>query len=162
MKKSGFFAVITVLTLAVLFLSGITLFSSCFSSYSTNGERIYFTADSSSGQPIDYSGSIRMMRSITCANCHGSDGKGGRVNLMMSSLDVPDITWGKLTGEVYHEEEPDEDEHEEHPPYTEETLKIAITEGNDPAGEPLDNEMPRWRMSEQDLNDLVEFIKTLE
>ncbi len=29
-------------------------------------------------------------------------------------------------------------------------------------GEPGDDEMPRWRMSGQDLDDLVEFIKTLE
>ena len=56
----------------------------------------------------------------------------------------------------------DRDEHEEHPPYTEETLKSAITKGINPAGEPLDEEMPRWRMSEQDLDDLVDFIKTLE
>ena len=82
--------------------------------------------------------------------------------MMMSYFDVPDITWGKLTQEEHHEEDSGKDEHEEHPPYTEETLKSAITRGINPAGEPLDEEMPRWRMSEQDLDDLVEFIKTLE
>ncbi len=56
----------------------------------------------------------------------------------------------------------DKDEHEEHPPYTEETLKSAITRGINPAGDPLDEAMPRWRMSGQDLDDLVVFIKTLE
>ncbi len=82
--------------------------------------------------------------------------------MMMASFSVPDITWDKLTREAPHEEKPDEDEHEEHPPYTEETLKSAITRGINPAGEPLDNEMPRWRMSGQDLDDLVAFIKTLD
>ena len=82
--------------------------------------------------------------------------------MMMSSFNVPDITWDKLIQEEHNEEDSDRDEHEEHPPYTEETLKRAITRGVDPAGEPLDEEMPRWRMSEQDLDDLVEFIKTLE
>ncbi len=164
MKKSGFFNVLTILLLVVLVLGGASLLSSCSSSYrySSNGERIYSTAESSSGEPITYSGSIRMMHSITCANCHGQEGKGGRVNMMMSYFDTPNITWHVLTQEEGHEEEPSETGHEKHPPYTEETLKRAITRGVDPAGEPLDDEMPRWRMSGQDLDDLVEFIKTLE
>ena len=82
--------------------------------------------------------------------------------MMMSSFNVPDITWDKLTQEEHHEEDSGKDEHEEHPPYTEETLKSAIIRGINPAGEAFDEEMPRWRMSGQDLDDLVEFIKTLE
>ncbi len=164
MKKSGFFNVLTILLLVVLVLGGANLLSSCSLaySYSSNGERIYFTSESSSGQPITYSGSIRMMHSITCANCHGSEGKGGRVSMMMSYFDTPNITWHVLTQEEGHEEEPGEKEHEEHPPYTEETLKRAITKGLNPAGEPLEQEMPRWYMSERDLDDLVAFIKTLD
>ena len=84
--------------------------------------------------------------------------------MMMSYFDSPNITWHALTQQEEHEEETGQaghEEHEEHPPYTELTLKRAITEGVDPAGERLDDEMPRWRMSEQDLADLVEFIKTL-
>jgi len=163
-NKPGFFIPLTVLLLVVLVLSGVSLLTSCAPSYryGSNGERIYFTAKSSSGQSITYTGSIRMMHTIACANCHGADGKGGRVNMMMWSFDAPDITWDKLTQEDHHEEESDTDEHEEHPPYTEETLKSAITRGVNPAGEPLDEEMPRWQMSLQDLNDLVDFIKTLK
>ena len=82
--------------------------------------------------------------------------------MMMSSFDTPDITWHILTEEEEHEEDPGQEEHEEHPPYTEETLKRAIVEGVNPAGERLDDEMPRGRMSEQDLDDLVEFMKSLE
>lgn len=103
-----------------------------------------------------------MMHSITCANCHGPEGRGGRVTMMMSSFNVPDITWGKLTQEEHHEGNSDKDEHEEHPPYTLKTLKSAITRGINPAGEPLGDKMPRWRMSGQDLADLAEFIKTLD
>lgn len=151
------------LPLLTIVLTGASLLSSCssFDRYSSDGERIYFTAESSSGDPITYSGSIRMMRTITCANCHGPDGKGGRVNMMMWSFNVPDITWDNLTEEEHREEQEGGEEHEEHPPYTEETLKSAITRGINPAGEPLDEAMPRWRMSGRDLDDLVEFIKTL-
>ena len=163
MKKFWFFNVLTILLLVVLVLGGTSLLSSCSSAYRYDsiGERIYFTSESSSGQPITYSGSIRMMHSITCANCHGPEGKGGRVSMMMSYFDAPNITWHKLTQQEPHEEGPDKDEHQEHPPYTEETLKSAITRGINPAGKPLDEEMPRWRMLGQDLDDLVEFIKTL-
>jgi cytochrome c oxidase subunit 2 len=163
MKKSGFFTSLTVLSVVALVLTGVSVLSSCYSPYrySSNGERIYFTTTSSSGQPITYSGSIRMMHTINCVNCHGSDGKGGRVNMMMWSFNVPDITWDNLTEEEHHEEPEGGEEHEEHPPYTEETLKLAITRGINPAGEHLDEEMPRWQMSERDLGDLVDFIKTL-
>ena len=82
--------------------------------------------------------------------------------MMMAYFDVPSITWANLTQEEDHEEEVDSEEHDEHPPYTAETLKRAITRGIDPGGEPLDELMPRWRMSEQDLADLVDFIKMLE
>jgi len=81
--------------------------------------------------------------------------------MMMWSFETPDITWEHLTSEE-HQDEGSGEEHEEHPPYTEETVRQAITEGINPAGEPLDEEMPRWRMSQQDLNDLIEFLKTLE
>ena len=164
MRKSCFFTRLIIFSLVMLALSGLALFSSCssFGRYSSNGERIYFTAESASGQPITYTGSIRMMHAISCANCHGPEGEGGRVNMMMSYFDSPNITWHVLTQEEEHEEEQGQGEHEEHPPYTEVTLKRAIVEGVDPAGEHLDDEMPRWRMSEQDLDDLVEFIKTLD
>jgi mono/diheme cytochrome c family protein len=129
-------------------------------SFNSNGQRIYFTGTSASGEPITYTGGFQMMHGrLACASCHGPEGKGGRVAMMMmGSFITPDITWDNLT-----EEEHDEGKgHDEHPPYTEETLKRAITEGLDPAGEALAVEMPRWRMSEQDLEDLVRFLKTLD
>jgi cytochrome c oxidase subunit 2 len=96
---------------------------------------------------------MMMQGVLACATCHGANGHGGTVNFMMQSYDVPNITWPELTG-------PDPDM--EHPPYTEETLKRAITQGLDPGGNELEYPMPRWQMSEQDLNDLVSFIKTLK
>jgi cytochrome c oxidase subunit 2 len=47
-------------------------------------------------------------------------------------------------------------------PHTEETLKRAITQGLDPAGNPPECPMPSWQMSGQDLDDLVRFIETLK
>ncbi|MGE4495868.1 MAG: hypothetical protein AB7D09_13700 [Methanosarcina sp.] len=31
----------------------------------------------------------------------------------------------------------------------------------DPAGEPLDLTMPRWKMTDKDVDDVVEYLKTL-
>ncbi len=64
--------------------------------------------------------------------------------MMVRSFKAPDITWDNLTEEEHYEEKPGEEEHGEHPPYAEETLRRAIRRGFDPAGEPLDELMPRW------------------
>ncbi len=153
MKRQLYFGAITVITLSL-----IVLLAACSArgepaegSFSSNGQRIYFTATSSSGEAIIPEGFTMMMHRIACVDCHGPEGKGGTVYMMMQSFDVPDITWPVLTGQ-----------HEDHPPYTEETAKRAIAQGVDPAGNELEEFMPRWQMVEQDLNDLVSYIKTLK
>ncbi|WP_232215804.1 c-type cytochrome [Archaeoglobus veneficus] len=80
-----------------------------------------------------------------CASCHGVDGKGG-VYPMMCGVKTPDIRYSTLT--------------EEHG-MSEEDIKKAITQGIDDDGEELDYCMPRWQMSEKDLNDVIEYLKQL-
>lgn len=133
-------------------------------SYESNGERIYFTGTSSSGEPIraNLPGMSRMMAGgRACVDCHGPDGRGGTFRMMMGTYTAPDIRYATLT-EQEHGNEKVEGEHDEHPPYTEETIKRAITEGIEPNGESLEWPMPQWKMSESDLNDLLAFLKTLE
>ena len=162
MKKRFYYGLLTALIICMFLISAACRHAPSYSyqpggteytnsSFKSNGQRIYFTATSSSGQPIIPEGFTMMMHRIACVDCHGPEGKGGQVYMMMRSFDVPDIAWPELTGQ-----------HEDHPPYTVETIKNAITEGIDPAGKPLDDFMPRWRISEQDLNDLIDFLKELE
>jgi len=134
-------------------LISLLVLAGCGPSFSSNGQRIYFTATSNSGERITYYGGPggMMQGTLACVNCHGPKGHGGKVNFMMQTFDVPNITWSTLTGQ-----------YEDHQPFTEETVKQAITQGFDPAGNSLEYPMPRWQMSEQDLNDLVSFIKTLK
>lgn len=160
------YALVTTLLLSIFLLSacgssgnptassGTTTSSSGTTSVS-NDQRIYNTSTSDSGEPITYTGGPGMMMplELACANCHGPEGRGGTVQFMMQTFDVPNITWPVLTGP---------DPNKERPPYTEETLKQAITQSVDPGGSPLDYPMPRWQMSPQDLNDLVALIKTLK
>ncbi|HEY66161.1 MAG TPA: cytochrome c [Caldilineae bacterium] len=132
--------------------------------FRSNGERIYFTATSERGTPITADMGMGMMGggmmgggTMSCVNCHGPDGRGGRVRMMMRTFVAPDIRYKTLTEEkMEHEGE------EEHPPYTDETIKRAITQGVDPAGEPLEWPMPRWSMSDEDLEDLLDYLKSLE
>jgi hypothetical protein len=59
-----------------------------------------------------------------------------------------------------HEEE-EEVHQDEHAGYDLETFRLAVVEGQHPDGEPLDSDMPRWRMGEQDLADLAEYLRSL-
>jgi mono/diheme cytochrome c family protein len=129
--------------------------------YRSNGEQIYFTATSQRGTPITSNIGMGMMGGgmMTCASCHGPDGRGGRVRMMMRVFEVPDIRYQTLTSAEHGEESEGEMEHE---PFTDETIKRAITEGVEPDGEPLDWPMPRWTMSNENLDDLLEFLKTLD
>jgi hypothetical protein len=78
--------------------------------------------------------------------------------MMMRTFTAPDIRYETLVGE---EEMAHEHEEEEHPPYTNETIKRAISQGVNPAGELLERPMPRWTMSEEDLVDLLDYLKGL-
>lgn len=125
--------------------------------FESNGERIYFTGRSRSGEVVPEMLGMHQMQPgmMACVNCHGPEGRGGTVTMMMGTFEAPDIRYSTLT-EAEHE-----DDNEAHPAYTEESIKQVITQGFDPAGEPLDWPMPRWRMSERDLDDLVEYLKSL-
>ena len=121
----------------------------------SNGQTIYFTGRNQQGQRIPFDGAPMWlsMHGGSCASCHGADGRGGAP--VMMGTEIPgDIRYSHLTEEEH-------EEGEEHPPYTDELIKRAITLGLNPAGEPLDPTMARWRMSDQDLNDLIEYMKTL-
>jgi mono/diheme cytochrome c family protein len=132
--------------------------------FEPNGEQIYLTATSQRGTPITTEMEAGMGRRrgsrMTCASCHGPDGCRGEIQMMMRVIGVPGIRYETLTSEEQGDH--GEEGEEEHKPYTEETIKRAITEGVEADGEPLDWPMPRWSMSDEDLDDLVDFLKTLD
>ncbi|MCL4394282.1 MAG: cytochrome c [Chloroflexi bacterium] len=122
---------------------------------SANGRQIYFTATSQRGAPITSDLQVGMMgsRTVACVTCHGPDARGGPVRFMMYSFDAPDIRYETLSSQAMAED---------HPPYTDATLKRAITQGVDPGGHPLEAPMPHWSMSPADLDDLIAYLKTLK
>jgi len=122
--------------------------------FASNGEQIFFTG-TSARDPIATTGGPTWFRMHGggCATCHGPDGRGGTV-VMMGSFTAPDITYKTLTG--------DAPEMDDHRPYTDELIKRAITRGLDPEGRRLNLNMPRWQMSDRDLDDVIEYLRILD
>ena len=118
--------------------------------FSSNGERIYFTATSEKNTNITYSGgpSVGMMMgggSLTCASCHGPGGRGGVHTMMgMQTMTAKDIRWSALQSE-----------------FDAEKFQLAVTKGQDPDGTQLNTDMPRWNIGNDDLADLIAYLKTL-
>ncbi len=133
------------------------------SEFASNGERIYFTATSEKGTPIKATGMMHEMNHV-CADCHGADGRGRTFNMMMGTITAPDIRYNTLTGADHHHEGggSGHDDGDEHSPYTDETIKRAITMGMNPAGDVMNTAMPRWEMSDEDLDDLIDFLRKLK
>ncbi len=130
--------------------------------FSSNGERIYFTATNERGEVITYTGgpAAGMMgrMPLACVSCHGPDGRGGEFVMHMQIIDAPDIRYETLASEEEHEEEGEGHSEEG---YDLETFRMAVVEGQHPNGDPLDRNMPRWNLSDEDLADLFEYLKTL-
>jgi hypothetical protein len=138
--------------------------------YSSNGERIYFTATNDHGQRIPYSGGsnyggMMMGRgpNLACVSCHGQDGRGGLQTMHMEVMDAPDIRYVALKSESdeHADEHSDDDHADAHSEYDLDAFRRAVVEGQHPDGTPLDLDMPHWRMDDQDLRDLFGFLATL-
>ena len=129
--------------------------------FKSNGERIYFTATSDSGQPVTarghgmgMGGDMMMGGRMACASCHRADRKGGRL-MPRFWVFAPPLTAAALFGKEH-----DEDGHGDHDSYDDASLQRAITQGIDEGGKPLDRAMPRWSMSAKDMGDLIAFLRT--
>jgi hypothetical protein len=63
---------------------------------------------------------------------------------MMQVMDAKDIRWSVLQGE-----------------FDAEKFRLAVVNGQDPDGTQLNTDMPRWNIGNDDLADLIAFLKTL-
>jgi mono/diheme cytochrome c family protein len=118
------------------------------------GERIFLTGANEIRRSIPRSGVTGMMGSaVACANCHGSDARGGTVRMMMGQVEAPDIRWSTLTSPVAASEEGDK-------PFDADLFFRAVTQGMDPADKLLQAFMPRWSLTRAESDALVEYLKT--
>jgi mono/diheme cytochrome c family protein len=111
--------------------------------FNSLGEQVYYTGVDIHGPVPRYGGPMWLrMHGGGCVSCHGIKGRGG-VPVMMGAAIPADITYQELM--------------EDH--YTDALIKRAITQGIDEEGKPLDWTMPRWQMSDADLNALIDYLK---
>ncbi len=147
------FVVLLALSLAIF--DSEVLSSNELTPQQKRGQQIYLKGISPSGQEIlaELGGGTTVPASaMPCANCHGADGLGRPEGGVTPS----NITWQTLTRPYDAETNG-----RRHPPYTERTLKRALTMGVDPAGNALQTTMPRYRLSLADLDDLLAYLKLL-
>lgn len=123
------------------------------------GEQIYYIGIGGNRYPIpSYGGPMWLrMHGGGCVSCHGVHGRGG-VPVMMGTALPTDIRYKALTGPEKHVHEGKEEEHH----YTDNLIKRAITQGFEADGKVMSWTMPRWQMSDPDLNELIQYLKTLE
>ncbi len=63
---------------------------------------------------------------------------------MMRVMTAKDIRWSALQSE-----------------FDAETFRLAVAKGQDPDGTQLNTDMPRWNIGNDDLADLIVYLKTL-
>ena len=129
--------------------------------FSSDGERIYYRGVDASGRPLPFTDgpAWMVMHGGACIDCHGRDGRGGLAVIPGGGVS-PDVRYSVLTGK--EQPAPRGASEREHRPYTDETIKRAIVKGLDADGQELDRVMPRYQMSDQDLDDLIAHLKQLD
>ena len=121
------------------------------------GRRLYTTGAPASGAPIVAvmgEGDVEVPATVLpCASCHGHDGRGNPEG----GVTPADVTWDALTKPYGTARSAGR----RRPPYGRELLARAIREGVDSGGAPLDPTMPRYRISDADLADLVSYLEVI-
>lgn len=112
----------------------------------SEGQMIYESGASKNG-PIPFlNGPMWLNRSGGgCVVCHGRDGRGGIIPMMAAEA-TPAITYESLTKEGF----------------TTKKIKRAIVVGLDEKGKKLEWPMPKWAMTDQELNALIKYLKKLD
>jgi ABC-type branched-subunit amino acid transport system substrate-binding protein len=87
---------------------------------------------------------------LPCMQCHGENGRG-------IGIVSPPVNWTVLA-------DPDGHEHpnRSHGPFDEASLIKAITQGVDPAGNDFEVTMPKYTMADEDMADLIAYLKVID
>ncbi|UCF95004.1 MAG: ABC transporter substrate-binding protein [Desulfobacterales bacterium] len=147
------------LTVALFFavFSVTSSFAARLTPAQKRGKQLYLKTTSPSGREIKAyvtEGAIEAPGSaMPCVNCHHYDGQG----LDEVGVTATNVTWEDLTRPYRIKRS----KGRVHPPYTEETLARAIREGIDPAGNTLEYSMPRYEISDEELADLIAYLKII-
>ncbi len=120
------------------------------------GKAFYLRGESVSGQETTaLMGEIDVPAStLTCAGCHGLKGQG----ITEGGVTAGPLTWSHLTKPYGHTDEGGR----KHPAFSETSFVRMLTAGLDPAGNKLAVAMPAYRMSQEDMANLIAYLKRIE
>ena len=120
------------------------------------GRALYFRGETSSKKEVTAMiGDVDVPAStVNCAGCHGRRGEGKTEG----GVTAGNLTWNNLIKSYGHTHP----NGRKHGPFTESSFAMAVVRGVDPSGNNLVVAMPRYRLSIEDMNDLIAYIKRLE
>jgi mono/diheme cytochrome c family protein len=120
------------------------------------GKAFYLRGETASGQGVTaLMGEIDVPAStMTCAGCHGIRGEG----IKEGGVTAGPLTWSYLTKPYGHTDEGGR----KHGPFSETSFLRMLTAGLDPAGNKLAVAMPAYRMSQEDMANLIAYLKQIE
>lgn len=120
------------------------------------GRALYLRGESTRGRELVAAvGELEVPAStVTCAGCHGARG-GGKTE---GGVTAGSLVWSHLLQPSGHTHPTGR----QHGPYTEASFIRALTQGVDPAGNRMLSAMPRYRMSAEDMADLIAYLKRIE
>ena len=120
------------------------------------GKAFYLRGESATGADITaLMGEIDVPAStLTCAGCHGARGEGKTEG----GVTAGPLTWSHLTKPYGHTDEGNR----KHPAFSETSFVRMLTSGLDPAGNKLAVAMPTYRMPQEDMANLIAYLKRVE
>ena len=120
------------------------------------GKAFYLRGESASGQEITaMMGEVDVPAStLTCAGCHGTRGEGRTEG----GVTAGNMSWTYLTKPYGHTDEGAR----KHPAFSEASFVKALTGGLDPAGNKLAVAMPTYRMPQEDMANLIAYLKRID
>ena len=120
------------------------------------GKAFYLRGESASGREITaMMGEIDVPAStLTCAGCHGIRGEGRTEG----GVTAGSLTWSFLTKPYGHADEGGR----KHGAFSETSFVRMLTSGLDPAGNKLAVAMPTYRMPQEDMANLIAYLKRIE
>lgn len=120
------------------------------------GKAFYLRGESVSGQEITaLMGDVDVPAStLTCAGCHGPRGEGKTEG----GVTAGNLSWTHLTKPYGHTH----DNSRKHGAFTESSFIRAMTSGVDSAGNKLAVAMPTYRMPQEDMANLIAYLKRIE
>jgi cytochrome c oxidase subunit 2 len=145
---------------AVVVVGVLVMVTACGSESGTSadvalGESIYVDGRDADGTLIPRTTEAGILAQTGCFACHGTDAKGRSIDTKVGKFDTPDIRWSVISQPIANSEGGTD------PAYDPATFGRAVREGLDSSGGQLDPVMPRWQVTEPEVNALIAYLQTL-